>query len=114
MGYVGISGMKYFIHILRTEDLKNLRYIWVPIVMSGGLFFVVVLGLSINDVFGDYVDTSFYFAIHPFLLAGSGFFALSTYRFVKTVKSHMDSKKQAEVSLEKMQSELAKRKETVP
>ncbi len=109
MGYVGVTGMKYFVYILRTADLKNLRFIWVPIVMSGSFFFVVVLGLSINDVFGNYIDTSFYFAIHPFLLVGSGFFALSTYRFVKTVKSYKDSKKQAEISVEEMQNELAKR-----
>jgi len=109
MGYVGALGMKYFIYILRTKDLENLRYIWVPIVMSGGFFFTVILILSTNDIFGNYVDTSFYFAVHPFLLVGSVFFALSTNRFVKTVRSHKDSKKQAEVTLEQMQQELAKK-----
>jgi hypothetical protein len=109
MGSVGLWGMKYFILILTNDELKNLRYIWVPNVISGGFFFVLVFGLLIQDVFGVYIDKPFYFAIHPFLLVGSGFFALSTFRFIKTVKSHMDTEKKAKTSLEQMQSELVKR-----
>jgi hypothetical protein len=112
MGSVGLWGMKYFILILTNDELKNLRYIWVPNVISGGFFFVLVLGLLIQDVFGVYINYPFYFAIHPFLLVGSGFFALSTYRFIKTVKSYMDTEKRAKTSLEQMQSELVKRQET--
>ena len=112
MGSVGLWGMKYFILILTNDELKNLRYIWTPIVISGGFFFVLVLGLLIQDVFGVYIDKSFYFAIHPFLLVGSGFFALSIYRFVKMIRAHIDTEKRAKISLEQMQSELVKRQET--
>jgi hypothetical protein len=112
MGFVGLWGMKYFVLILTKDELKNLRYIWVPSVISGGFFFVLVLGLLIQDVFGVYIDKPFYFAIHPFLLVGSGFLALSMYRFIKTVKSHMETEKRAETSIEQMRSELARRKET--
>ena len=111
MGTVGVWGFRYFAYLLRDDDLKNVRYIWWPSVISGGFFFTLVLGLLINDVFGN-DHSPFYFSIHPFLLVGSGFFALSTYRFIKTIKSQIESKKRAEVSLEQMQSELAKRKET--
>ena len=109
MGSVGLWGMKYFVLIMTKDELKNLRYIWTPIVISGFFFFVLVLGLLIQDVFGVYIDKPFYFAIHPFLLVGSGFFALSIYRFVKMIKSHMDSEKRAKTSLEQMRSELLKR-----
>jgi len=108
MGSVGLWGMKYFAYILMNNDLKNLRYIWIPSAISGGFFFALVLALLINDVFGNY-HSPFYIAIHVFLLAGSTFFGLSAYRFMKTIKSHMESKKNAKLSLEQMQSKLAKR-----
>jgi hypothetical protein len=111
LGSVGLWGMKYFILILTTDELKNLRYIWVPNVISGAFFFVLVLGLLIQDVFGVYINYPFYFAIHPFLLVGSGFFALSTYRFIKSVKSHIDTEKKAKTSIEQMQNEIASRQE---
>ena len=104
--------MKYFILIMTNDELKNLRYIWTPIVISGAFFFVLVLGLLIQDTFGVYINYPFYFAIHPFLLVGSGFFALSIYRFVKTIKSHMDTEKKAKTSLKEMERELVKRRET--
>jgi len=112
MGSVGLWGMKYFILILTNDELKNLRYIWTPIVISGAFFFVLVLGLLIQDVFGVYIDYPFYFAIHPFLLVGSGFFALSIFRFVKMIKAHMDTEKKAKTSVKQMQRELVKRQET--
>ena len=111
MGSVGLWGMKYFVLIMTKDELKNLRYIWTPIVISGGFFFVLVLGLLIQDVFGVYIDFPFYFAIHPFLLVGSAFFALSIYRFVKTIRAHLDTEKKARTSLKQMQSELVKRRE---
>jgi len=112
MGSVGLWGMKYFVLVMTNDELKNLRYIWTPIVISGAFFFVLVLGLLIQDVFGVYIDKPFYFAIHPFLLVGSGFFALSIYRFVKMIKSYIDTEKRAKTSLKQMQSELLKRQET--
>ena len=111
MGSVGLWGMKYFVLIMIKDELKNLRYIWTPIVISGGFFFVLVLGLLIQDVFGGYIDFPFYFAIHPFLLVGSGFFALSIYRFVKTIRAHLNTEKKARISLEQVQRELVKRRE---
>jgi len=112
MGSVGLWGMKYFILIMTNVELKNLRYIWTPIVISGAFFFVLVLGLLIQDVLGVYIDKPFYFAIHPFLLVGSGFFALSIFRFVKMIKAHMDTEKKAKTSVKQMQRELVKRQET--
>jgi len=111
MGAVGLWGGKYFAYILRNDDLKNLRYIWIPSAISGGFFFALVSALFINDIFGGY-HSPFYIAIHIFLLAGSAFFGLSAYRFIKTIKFHMESKKNAEASLEQMQSELVKRQKT--
>ncbi len=108
MGGVGISGIKYFAYLLREDDLKNLRYIWVPNVLSGGFFYALILALFINDVFGTY-HSPFYLVIHPFLLVGSLFFGLGEYRFIKTIKSHVESKKKAEASLAQTQSELTKR-----
>ncbi|MHB1869055.1 MAG: hypothetical protein ACYCPP_08940 [Nitrososphaerales archaeon] len=108
MGGVGISGIKYFDHLLREDDLKNLRYIWVPNVISYGFFFALISALFINDVFGTY-RSPFYLAIHSFLLVGSTFFGLGMYRFTKTIKSHVESKKKATVSLQQMQGELARR-----
>ena len=108
MGGVGILGIKYFGHLLREDDLKNLRYIWVPNVISYGFFFALISALFINDVFGTY-RSPFYVAIHSFLLVGSTFFGLGMYRFTKTIKSHVESKKKATVSLEQMQGELARR-----
>jgi len=104
--------MKYFILIMTRDELKNLRYIWIPNVISGAFFFVLVLGLLIQDTFGVYIPYPFYFAIHPFILVGSGFFALSIYRFVKTVRSHIDTEKRAKTSLKQMQKELVERQET--
>lgn len=111
MGSVGAWGIKYWAHMLKDDELKNLRFIWVPSMISGAFFFVLVLGLLINDVFGTYLNTPFYFSIHPFLLVGSGFFALSTYRFISTIKSHLKSKKKAKASLSQMQREITDRLE---
>jgi hypothetical protein len=111
LGSVGTWGLKYWTHMLSDKDLTNLRYIWVPSMISGAFFFVLVLGLLINDVFGTYLNTPFYLSIHPFLLVGSGFFALSTYRFMKTIKSHEESKKKAEISLSKLRDEISKREQ---
>ncbi|HVB12885.1 MAG TPA: hypothetical protein VNE86_07105 [Nitrososphaerales archaeon] len=108
MGGVGVSGIKYFGHLLREDDLKNLRYIWVPNVISYGFFFALISALFINDVFGTF-RSPFYLAIHSFLLVGSAFFGLGMYRFTKTIKAHIESKKKAAVSLEQMQGELTKR-----
>ena len=108
MGGVGISGIKYFGHLLGEDDLKNLRYIWVPNIISYGFFFALISALFINDVFGTY-RSPFYIAIHSFLLVGSTFFGLGMYRFTKTIKSHVESKKKATASLEQMQGELARR-----
>jgi hypothetical protein len=108
MGGVGISGLKYFAHVLREDDLKNLRYIWVPNVISYGFFFALISGLFINDVFGTF-RSPFYIAIHSFLLVGSTFFGLGMYRFTKTIKSHLESKKKATVSLGQMQGDLTKK-----
>ena len=110
MGAVGLYGMRYFAYVLRKDDLKGVRYIWVPSFISGAFFFVLVLGLLINDVFGNYLG-AFYFSIHPFLLVGSGFFALSVYRFVKTIKDHMETEKRAKTSVRQMVKELEARRE---
>lgn len=109
MGSVGVWGIKYFAYLLRNDDLKNVRYIWIPSVISGAFFLVLVFGLLINDIFGNYLGL-FYVVIHPFLLVGSGFFALSVYRFIKTIKTHMDSEKRARTSVKEMMKELEKRR----
>jgi multisubunit Na+/H+ antiporter MnhE subunit len=108
MSGVGISGIKSFSYLMREDDLKNLRYIWVPNVISGGFFYALIITYFVRDVLVGY-QTSFYIEIHSFLLLGSVFFALGTHRFIKTIKSHMESKKKAEASIERIQSELTKR-----
>ncbi|MDG6904639.1 MAG: hypothetical protein JRN20_02510 [Nitrososphaerota archaeon] len=110
MGGVGISGTKYFAHLMRENDLKNLRYIWVPNIISFGFYFALVFGMFINDVFGTF-RTPFYFPIHLLLLIGSCFFGLGMYRFTRTIKSHFDSAKKAKATLEEVQSEITKRLE---
>lgn len=108
MSGVSVSGIRYFAHVLKEDDLKNLRYIWVPNVISFGFFFALIIGLFINDVFGTY-HSPFYLAIHSFLLVGAAFFGLGMYRFIKTIKSHVESKKKAQVSLGERQDEVTKR-----
>jgi phosphoribosyl 1,2-cyclic phosphodiesterase len=80
----------------------------VPNVITGGFFYVLILTEFIRDIAVPY-QTEFYPEIHSFLLLGSAFFGLGTYRFIKTIKTHIESKKKAKISLEQMQSELAKR-----
>lgn len=108
MGGVGISGTKYFAHLMRENELKNLRYIWVPNIISFGFYFALVLGLFVNDVFGTF-HTPFYLPIHLLLLVGSAFFGLGMYRFIDTIKTHVDSAKKAKATLEEVQSEITKR-----
>ena len=80
----------------------------VLLVISGGFFYALILALFINDVLGTY-HSPFYIEIHSFLLVGSAFFGLGMYRFIKTIKSHVESKKKAEVSLGQRQGEITKR-----
>ncbi len=111
VGGVGLWGMKYFFHALRDEEFRNLRYIWEPNVLSGAFFFIMVVGLLINDLFGTFIDTPYYFSIHPFFLIASFFFALSVFRFANTVKKMLDNKRRAEktLSLDQMTSDLRER-----
>lgn len=108
MGGVALWGLKYFAYLVREPEIRNLRYIWVPNIISFSFFFALVLGMFANDAFGTF-RTPFYIILHITILVGSGFFGLGMYRFIKTIKSQLDSKRKAQASLWEIQNEITKR-----
>lgn len=111
MGGVALWGLRYFAYLIREPEIRNLRYIWVPNIVSFSFFFALVIVMLFNDAFGTY-RTPFFVLLHAILLIGSGFFALGMFRFIKTIKSHIESKKKAQASLEEIQREITKRLES--
>ena len=111
MGGVAIWGLKYFAYLIHEPEIRNLRYIWVPNIIGFGFFFLLVIIMLLNDAFGTF-RTPIFVLLHVVLLIGSGFFALGMFRFIKTIKSHIESKKKAQASLEEIQREITKRLES--
>lgn len=110
MGGVAIWGLRYFAYLMREPEIRNLRYIWIPNIVSFSFFFALVLIMFLNDTLSAY-RTPYYVLLHVVVLVGSGFFALGMFRFIKTIRSHIESKKKAQASLEQIQREITRRLE---
>lgn len=117
MGGVAIWGLQYFAYLMKEPEIRNLRYIWVPNIVSFSFFFALLIIMFLNDTVGS-IRTSFYIILHVLILVGSGFFDLGMFRFIKTIRSHIESRKKAQASLVEIQREITKRLEkqdsTVP
>ena len=111
MGGVALWGMRCFAYLVREPEIRNLRYIWIPNIVSFSFFFMLVLTMFLNDTLTVY-RTPYYLLLHGVVLIGSGFFALGMFRFIKTIRSHIESKKKAQASLEQIQREISKRLES--
>lgn len=110
MGGVSIWGLPSFTYLMREPETSNLRYIWVPNVISFSFFFAMLMMMFLNDTFGTY-RSPFYVILHVLILVGSGFFGLGMFRFIKTIRSHIESKKKAQASLAEIEKEISKRLE---
>lgn len=110
MGGVTIWGLPSFAYLVKEHETSNLRYIWVPNIISFSFFFALLMIMFLNDAFGT-IRTPFYIILHVLVLVGSGFFGLGMFRFIKTIRSHIESKKKAQASLVEIQKEIVNRLE---
>lgn len=66
--------------------------------------------MFLNDAFGTY-RSPFYIILLVLILVASGFFGLGMFRFIKTIRSHIESEKKAKASLAEIQREITNRLE---
>ena len=108
MTYVGIRVVMISSHIFAEDDLKQLKFLWMPSIVAGGFLYFLNWALLIANLLHLVPSSLFLYLLEGIDLIVCLVIAIGMFRFAKYIEAY-ENKKQEAKATEKKLEEVASR-----
>jgi len=106
MTYVGIRVVMVSSHIFAEDDLKQLKFLWMPSIVAGGFLYFLNLALLVANLLKLVPSSMFLYLLEGIDLIVCLVIAIGMFRFAKYIEAYETKKHEAKVTEKKLE-ELA-------
>ncbi len=110
---VGLFGLRASIYVLRLEEMRELRYIWEPGIVSGVFLYLLLIGQTVGHYESWIPNNVYYEAMSAFVYVGVVTYVIIALRFTKIVSSFLSVQRKAKDEAARLKKSTANESETI-